>query len=222
MELMEAVKTRHSVRAYTDRPIEADKTAALNREIDACNRESGLHIQLVTEEPEAFRGFMAHYGSFRNVRSYIALIGKKAPQLDEKIGYYGERIVLAAQQLGLNTCWVALTYRRKKTKCVIGEGEKLVCVIALGYGETQGVPHKSKPMEALCRTEGTAPDWFVSGMQSAMLAPTAMNRQGFCFYTDIGRVKAEISGGAYSGIDLGIVKYHFEIGAGAENFQWTT
>ena len=115
MELMEAVKTRHSVRAYTDRPIEADKTAALNREIDACNRESGLHIQLVTEEPEAFRGFMAHYGSFRNVRSYIALIGKKAPQLDEKIGYYGERIVLAAQQLGLNTCWVALTYRRKKT-----------------------------------------------------------------------------------------------------------
>ena len=164
MELMEAVKARHSVRAYADRPIEADKAAALNREIDACNKESGLHIQLVTEEPEAFRGFMAHYGSFRNVRSYIALVGKKTPQLDEKIGYYGERIVLVAQRLGLNTCWVALTYRRKKTKCAIGEGEKLVCVIALGYGETQGVPHKSKPMEALCRTESTIPDWFVTGM----------------------------------------------------------
>lgn len=221
MELMEAVKARHSVRAYADRPIEADKAAALNREIDACNKESGLHIQLVTEEPEAFRGFMAHYGSFRNVRSYIALVGKKTPQLDEKIGYNGERIVLVAQRLGLNTCWVALTYRRKKTKCAIGEGEKLVCVIALGYGETQGVPHKSKPMEALCRTESTIPDWFVSGMQSAMLAPTAMNRQGFCFTLTENGIKAEASGGAYSDIDLGIVKYHFEIGAGAEHFQWT-
>ncbi|MEI3552822.1 MAG: nitroreductase family protein [Acutalibacteraceae bacterium] len=45
----------------------------------ACNQESGLHIQLVTNEPKAFDSFMAHYGKFKGVTNYLALIGKKNP-----------------------------------------------------------------------------------------------------------------------------------------------
>lgn len=55
-------------------------------------------------------------GFFSNVRNYVALIGKKDAALDEKIGYYGEKIALRAQQLGLNTCWVALTFSKGKSK----------------------------------------------------------------------------------------------------------
>lgn len=145
MNLTEAMKERHSVRQYTDRPLEQSVVSALQEEIKACNQESGLHIQLVMNEPKAFDGFMAHYGKFSGVTNYIAMIGKKGPELDEKCGYYGERLVLKAQQLGLNTCWVAMTYSKVKTAFTVNSGEKLCIVISLGYGKNEGVPHKSKP-----------------------------------------------------------------------------
>lgn len=144
MEIMEAIKARHSVRQYEDRPIDSKALRQLQEEAEICNREGGLHIQLVTNEPKAFSGFMAHYGSFSGVTNYIALVGPKGADLEEKCGYYGQRLVLKAQQLGLNTCWVAMTYSKIPGAFQVGRGEKLTVVIALGYGKTQGVPHKSK------------------------------------------------------------------------------
>ncbi|MEA4919749.1 MAG: nitroreductase family protein [Clostridiaceae bacterium] len=220
MEIIEAIKNRHSVRDYSSRSIEELLITELQREIDACNKESGLHIQLITEEPKAFGGFMAHYGKIKGVNNYIALVGPKTPQLDEKIGYYGERVALKAQTLGLNTCWVALTYSKGKSRHAINSGEKLVCVLALGYGKTQGTPHKSKPMESLCLTDVPMPEWFNSGMKSALLAPTAINQQKFLITLSNGKVSAKTTGGFYSKVDLGIVKYHFEIGAGKASFDW--
>ena len=220
MDLMEAIRARHSVRAYTDRPVAHDAADALRREIEACNREGGLHIQLVTDEPAAFSGMMAHYGKFSGVRNYIALVGKKSADLDEKLGYYGERLTLLAQTLGINTCWVALTYSKGKARVVVAPGEKLRLVLALGYGETQGAPHKGKSLREVCRVEGAMPDWFRNGMEAALLAPTAMNQQKFRFTLLPDGVRAESTGGFYSRIDLGIVKYHFELGAGRENFRW--
>lgn len=220
MDISEAIKTRHSVRSFTLQKIEQDITSALNQEIADCNKQSGLNIQLVTDEPEAFNSFLAHYGKFKNVRNYIALIGKKGEGLDETAGYYGERIVLKAQQLGLNTCWVALTFSKRKSKCTIEKGEKLVCVIALGYGDNPGVQHKNKPMEKLCSFTGEMPQWFQNGMEAALLAPTAVNQQKFLIELDKSQVNAKSLGGSYSKVDLGIVKYHFEAGAGRENFEW--
>lgn len=220
MELWEAIQCRHSVRRYTDREIAPDVARALQQEIDVCNREAGLHIQLVLEEPEAFGSILAHYGLFRGVRNYIALVGKPAADLHERAGYYGERIVLAAQMLGLNTCWVAATYSKRKNRIRLDADEEVVCVIALGYGATQGRPHRNRPMESLCCVEGEMPDWFRRGMEAAMLAPTAVNRQRFLLTLSGERtVKAEAKG-AWAGVDLGIVKCHFEIGAGTEHFCW--
>lgn len=209
MEMTELMEQRHSVRQYTGQPIEPEKRAVLDGMICKINEESDLHIQMIYDDPKCFDSFMAHYGKFTGVCNYIALVGKKSPMLDEELGYYGEELVLKAQELGLNTCWVALTHG--KSKAVVGKGEKLVCLIAIGYGETQGVAHKSKPMEALCSAPGQLPDWFQAGMQAAMLAPTAMNQQKFHFalQTD-GTVKASCGSGFYTKLDLGIVTYHFE------------
>ena len=112
MTIQEAMHARHSVRQYENRPLGDEVIAALKQEIAACNRESGLHIQLVTNEPKAFRSMMARYGKFSGVTNYLALIGRKSEDLDELCGYYGERLVLLAQQLGLNSCWVAMTYKK--------------------------------------------------------------------------------------------------------------
>jgi hypothetical protein len=211
---------RHSVRQYKETPLETEKISAIQTEIDACNQAGNLHIQLVTGEPEAFSGRMAHYGSFRGVTNYIALVGKADSTLEEHCGYYGERLVLFCQQLGLNSCWVALTYSKRKADFQVEPGEKLCLVIALGYGVNQGVPHKSKDVEKLVQVSGETPDWFRRGMEAVRLAPTAMNQQKFTFSLDGNQVSAKAGLGFYTKIDLGIAKYHFEIGAGKDQFVW--
>ena len=220
MTMMEAMRARHSVRSYVDRPLEADTVNILEEEISICNREGNLHIQLVKDEPEAFGGFMARYGKFSGVKNYLALVGKKGPDMDEKCGYYGERLVLLAQSLGLNSCWVAMSYDKSKAACKLDAGEKLCIVISLGYGATQGVPHKSKSAEEVMTAKGEVPAWFRAGVEAALLAPTAMNQQKFRFMLEDGAVAASAGRGFYSRIDLGIAKYHFEVGAGRENFHW--
>lgn len=221
MELLEAMRNRHSVRSYyEDRKLEGDVKAELQAFIEQCNRESGLHMQLVLDEPKGFDGFMAHYGKFSGVKNYIAVIGRKGADLEEKCGYYGEKVVLRAQQLGLNTCWVAQTYSKVKSAFQINAGEKLILVIAVGYGKTQGVPHTSKNKEAVMQTDTEAPDWFWRGIEAALLAPTAVNQQKFVFSRKQNVVSAKAGRGFYTKVDLGIAKYHFEIGAGIDNFKW--
>ena len=221
MTLLEAITARHSVRSFTSQVIEPDKVEALTHVIKQCNEESGMHIQLVTDEPRAFGNVLTHYGAFRGVTDYIALVGPDDKLLSENAGYYGERIVLEAQCLGLNTCWVALTYSKSRSRVVVGVGEKLSCVIALGYGTTQGHAHHIKSFEQVARVTGAVPEWFRHGVEAALLAPTAVNQQQFRFtLVDENKVKAEARFGFFSKVDLGIVKLHFEIGAGKSNFTW--
>lgn len=213
MEIMKIMEQRHSVRQYTEQSIEQEKRSVLDSLTQEINQKNALHIQIVYDEPKCFDSFMAHYGKFSGVCNYIALVGKKSPNLEEKLGYYGEQLVLKAQELGLNTCWVALTHG--KSKAIVNKGEKLVCLIALGYGASQGVAHKSKPLQELCNYSEHMPEWFLDGMNAATLAPTAMNQQKFRFELQSdGTVKANCGGGFYTKLDLGIVKYHFEAVAG--------
>ena len=226
MTLLEAISARHCVRKYLDKEIPADIIAALQDKITECNKIGNLNIQLVQNETKAFTGMLS-YGSFSGVRNYLVMVGKKAKDLDERVGYYGEQIVLLAQTLGLNTCWVGLSYRKVPEAYNVGKDEKLVCMIALGYGETQGVPHKIKTVEQVSNASDITPSWFKKGVEAALLAPTAVNQQKFSF-EHVGvknnrhqiRAKKGFSMIGYTKMDLGIAKYHFEIGAGKVNFEW--
>lgn len=212
MDIMEVIKSRHSVRQYTGKKIEEEKREELVNLAKECNKESGLNIQVIFDEPKCFDSMMAHYGKFSGVTNYIALVGKKNPELEERAGYYGEKLVLKAQELGLNTCWVAMTHGKSAAK--MEKGEKLACIISLGYGSNQGVPHKNKPVEQLCSCASAMPDWFAKGMEAAMLAPTAMNQQKFVFELNGEKVTARAGKGVLTKMDLGIVKYHFEAATG--------
>ena len=216
----EAIMKRHSVRSYTDKQIDSEVKTQLQGFISRCNEESGLHIQLVCDEPKAFDCFMAHYGKFSGVKNYIALIGRKSADFEEKCGYYGEKTALYAQTLGLNTCWVASSYSKAKGTYKVEAGEKLLMVLSLGYGATQGVAHKSKAAEKVSNITADSPKWFKDGVEAALLAPTAMNQQKFFFTLNGGKVAAKAGTGFYTKTDLGIAKYHFEVGAGKESFAW--
>lgn len=213
MDILEIMKQRHSVRQYTDAPIEPEKRKELDDLVAEINSKEHLHIQMCYDEPKCFDSFMGHYGKFSGVSNYIALVGKKSPKLDVTLGYYGEMLALKAQELGLNTCWVALSHG--KTKAVIEKGEKQVCILSLGYGKTKGVAHKNKPVQEVCNYKENMPQWFTDGVNAALLAPTAMNQQKFFFeLQENGDVKAKSGTGFYTKVDLGIAKYHFEAVSG--------
>lgn len=205
MQLLDLMKERHSVRQYSDKKIDGDVKTKLDTYVASINEESGLSMQIFYNEPNCFNSMLAHYGKFSNVKNYIAIVGKKEEQ--EKAGYYGEKLVLKCQELGLNTCWVALTHG--KVNVQTKPQQKLLILIALGYGTNTGVAHKSKPIKELCK-EDAYPEWFMKGMEAVSLAPTAMNQQKFLFEMKNGQVYAKALRGFYSKIDLGIVKYHFE------------
>ena len=208
MTLQEAIQARHSVRAYKEQPL-ADETVRVN-------------------EPKAFQGTLAKYGKFRNVNNYIVMAGKKSDDLDERVGYYGEQLVLLAQTLGLNTCWVGLSYSKVPGTYILEAREVIEAYISIGYGETQGVSHKIKRVEQVSNANDLTPSWFRQGVEAALLAPTAVNQQKFFFEYIPARdgkpvrvlAKRNFSLIGYTKMDLGIAKYHFEIGAGKDNFEW--
>ena len=217
MTLQEAIVARHSVRKYIDKEIPADIITALQDKIAECNKVGNLNIQLVLNETRAFTGMLS-YGSFSGVKNYLVMVGKKGDNLDERVGYYGEQLVLLAQTLGLNTCWVGLSYRKVEDAYNVGKDEKLVCVIAIGYGETQGVAHKVKNVEQVSNASDLTPAWFKKGIEAALLAPTAVNQQKFSFEyigmkdnKHIVKAKKGFSICGYTSIVMRIAWCHFDI-----------
>lgn len=228
-EAFELMRARHSVRSYTDARISDADAQVLMEEARRCAAESSLRIELMRDEPNAFDSTLAHYGRFSNVRNYIVLAGPKTADLNEKCGYYGERLVLLAQKLGLNTCWVALTFKKRYVRKMLKPGEKLGIIIAIGHGVSQGTPSKSKAAGRVSSFSAGArqPEWFARGVEAALLAPTAVNQQSFMITllddaAPSGKPLVHLAseGGAYSDVDLGIVRLHFELGAASRNFEW--
>ena len=220
MTIKEAVKQRHMVRKFTDKPIPADLAELLNARIAENNAAHGLNLKLVTGNSDGIGG-MAKMLLTKTVHSYIVLAGKDRADLDEKLGYCGADLCLYAQTLGLNTWWVGGMFSGKgamkhlETKDVRVNG-----VIAIGYGQTQGVPHKSKTAAEISQYNGAAPQWFLDDVEALLCAPTALNKQPYMVRGDGDRVSLTAGEGHFAGIDLGIGKYHFEVGAGKDNFQW--
>ena len=220
--MLQAIKDRHSVRSFLPRPLEAKAVQALERLIGEINREHGLAIALVIDEPDAFgKSIMAHYGKFTDVRNYFVMAGPKGPDTERLLGYYGEKLVLKAQELGLNTCWVGMTFKKDVAGSEISSNNKVYAAIALGYGTTQGVQHKSKRPEQIDPKVAEAPDWYRRGIDAALLAPTALNQQKFRFsWLGDKRVRARKGFGFFTRMDLGIAQCHLELAAAPETVEW--
>lgn len=213
MNDIEAIRARHSVRNYKPRKIEAEKVAKLNEKIEELNKEGNLHLQLIEDAGKTYNKIFNRAMGLGSAPSVIACVGKEGEDLDQRVGYYGEKLVLFAQQLGLNTCWTG-TFNKKTIEAEVGSDERLVIAIAIGYGETQGKVRKSKDSSQVTETPGKHPEWFDRGVEMALLAPTAVNQQKFVIkLKEDETVEFIDKGGVLSQVDLGIVKCHFEIGA---------
>ena len=225
MITVKTIRERRSVREYDGGPLDQAEFDALGAVVEECARESGLDIQLVGDNPEVFN-VIARFGLIRGCRMHIAFVVDDAKAgdvaADEAIGYWGQKIVLAAQDMGLNTCWCAL-FSRKKSHAVVVPGKKVRLVIAVGHGKTQGFSRKTKSVEALSSVEcAKAPAWFAAAMEAAQLAPTAMNNQNFkiTLLSDGKTVRIDAPQSGLNVIDEGIVRCNFEIAANEAGADW--
>lgn len=239
MITVETIRERHSVREYDGKPLSRAEFNALGAVVEECARESGLDIQLVGDNPEVFN-VIARFGLIRGCRTHVAFVvddakaggateadcvemrGARRTAVDEAIGYWGQKIVLAAQNMGLNTCWCALC-SRKKSRAVVAPGKKIRLVIAVGHGKTQGFSRKTKSFEALSSIEcAKEPAWFAVAMEAAQLAPTAMNNQNFkiTLLSDGKTVRIDAPKSGLNVIDEGIVRCNFEIAANEAGADW--
>lgn len=217
MDLKLAMRQRHTVRKFTSEPLSAELISQLNDRVCANNERFGLAISLKVGDESALPGALKLFFA-KGVRNYFVLAGSDRPGLDEDLGYASADLMLFAQALGLNTWWIGGTFNRKNVEQVV-PGKKVVGIVAVGFGVTPGVAHKSKTAAEVSSYEGAVPQWFADGVQAALLAPTALNKQCFRIAGAGNKVSITENGGAFSGADIGIVKYHFELGAG-NAFEW--
>ncbi len=220
MTILDAIQTRHTVRSYNGAPLDEAILQELRKRIELINEEGHLHFQLVNGQKNAFDAFTIRYGKWTGVTNYIALIGEEADDLEERCGYYGEQLVLWAQTVGLKTGWVETGYDVKPDVLELGENERLVLSIAIGESEQTGRDHKVKSIEELSEVGGETPDWFRNGMECAVLAPTAGNQQLFTIHYNGTNLSLTTEPGFLEQVDVGVVKYHFELGSGVEHSAW--
>lgn len=229
MNRVEAINKRCSRRTYIDKPIEKSKIRDIEEIIFKLNKEGNLSFEFIINNGKAFENVKKSYGLFKNVKNYIVVKGKKQEFLMEKMGYYGEQLVLEATILGLGTCWVGGTFDRQSCPCKVEEDEILYGLIAIGYVEENlslkekvisKISHRNtKSIEEMYESDENVPQWFINGMKAVQKAPSAINKQPVKFNYKKENVTAKVLGNSDGEVvDLGIAKLHFEIGS--EGGHW--
>ena len=233
MLYQDAISIRSSRRTYLPSDVDYGCINKLRSLIDEYNQKAELNMQLALNHSEAFNGLLKSYGMFNGVRNYIGLIeNMNDPFNQEKLGYYGELIVLQATDMRLGTCWVGGTFDRKSCPFILSEHERIACVITFGNVPNERsmkekliyaiVHRKAKTMEELYMADAPLPGWFQSGLAAVQKAPSAVNRQPVVFSYNNGIVYASVKDIGINGmaLDLGIAKLHFELGAGGGLWDW--
>ena len=220
---IEAINVRCSRRHYTDVKIDDLKIKKIKNLIDGYNRKEGLNIRFIENGADAFTGFNS-YGMFKGVKALIALSGEKSVEdLKEKLGFYGELLVIEATKLNLGTCFVAGTFNKKKLN-ILSEDEELVCVITIGnVPEDKSlkeklflsvIHRKPKKLKEFYLSDEKVPDWFIEGVKAVQKAPSAANRQPVRLKYDKGEVTAFVEKtDSFQLMDLGIAKANFSLAA---------
>lgn len=230
MNDLEAIEQRKSRRSYLGTSIEHGKLNVIHNMIEKYNQEANLSIRIVKDGSEAFNSVKKSYGLFKGVKTLIALIGKKDDiHLKEKIGYYGELLVLEATKLSLGTCWVGGTFDSKSNIFTTMEDEVLVIVITIGNVAKETlkeklvhkiVARKAKTLNEFYTADCPVPEWFVNGLKFVQKAPSAVNRQPVKFEYKGGEIRVFVEDSyRFDLIDLGIAKAHFSIATG-ERFEF--
>ncbi|MFC1920377.1 nitroreductase family protein [Chloroflexota bacterium] len=232
-----AIEKRRSRRRYIEENL---KSSQLKRIQSLCNDFQpfpSARAVLVKESPDdVFKGIIGSYGLIRGAKSFIAFIGNvRSPYVQEQVGYTGEGIMLQAEVMNLNTCWVGGFFRRDMVSSLVDmeKNEQVFAITPIGYAVEEptfgeklitgfGWTHKRKPLSKMVigLKDTEWPEWMKSSLQAARLAPSAVNRQPWRFIADEKSITVAVNDKSLKRetqiskrLDCGIAMLHIEVAA---------
>ena len=158
MDAIECMKTRRSVRAYLDKPVDRE----VIEDIIDCGRlaASAINIQpwqFIVVQDAALRKKIADitdYGKFiEQAAVCVAVFCQDGKYYLEDGSAATQNILNAARAHGLGSCWVAgdkKEYAPVMARLLgLPEDYKLISLIAIGYAASEGNPPKKPLTEVL-------------------------------------------------------------------------
>lgn len=203
-KLIKFLESRHSVREYLSQPIEKEKRKLISDFVDEVNKKAGTKFMVCFNRPDAFEGIMLKHW-MKGCQNIIIFYHHDPIEA----GYYSAKIMLFIQKLGLNSCYVGASYKKKLFE---KPGMTIQCGLAFGYGENQGKPHVNKSINDILVVEGKKPNNLDTYIRVALSAPSAMNRQRFKLHVKDEKVIPELTDhGFFAEFDFGILKYYLDL-----------
>lgn len=237
----DAISVRRSRRRYGDRKIARAALDALRVFCEKFRLAPGVRVTLVEDHADVYTGVLDRdavaHDRVEGAPWTAAFIGPEGSEIE--VGYVGEAFILEATRLGLGTCWVTGMFDREAVEHLISlePGEHVVAVTPVGHAvERKRVVERmmSTAVRSAARrqieeiapglrrglgpTHMAWPDWAVTAVEAARLAPSGANQQPWRF---------RLKGGALvmgrtetvsltAPIDFGIAMLHVELGAAHE------
>jgi hypothetical protein len=183
---------------------------------------------------QVFKGAIGHLGKIKGAPAFIAFIGNMDdPNIQEKVGYLGEGVILEVTASNLATCWVGGFFRPEIASSLAGAGkkERVLAVTPIGYTREGlsleekimtgfGRNHHRKPLAELVSglDETYWPGWIKKALEAARLAPSAVNRQPWRFEVQADNITVAVdnlndSYNISKRLDCGIAMIHIETAA---------
>lgn len=231
-DLLKAIDIRVSRRVYNDKPLSSEHIDLINKEIEELNRVSGLSFSLHTNAFSMFDRFRKSYGLLKNVRNVVILAGDTADSnLYEKLGYYGEILVLKLTLMGLGTCWVSGSFDKNDEIFKTLDASLVVFgVITVGHIDKElsfrekaihNLSHIKTKKERDLYTAENPSEKFLEGIKALAKSPTANNSLNFHVLEKDGKISMTVPKETSNNLcNLGIGKLHFEIGSDLGKFKF--
>lgn len=238
MTTWEAIEQRISCRAYDEAALSAEEQETIQKLIQSICAESGLHFLFCDDTVPGQKVKMSNMFS-GSIHNFAALYAKDDPLEAEKLGYYGQKLMMELTKMGLGTCWVASTYDAASISLPAPEGELLWDIMPFGHPAKKmpvkqrtvrtGLRQRDRKLSEFVESDlpfDELPDWIRKGAEAILLGPSAVNEQAINLVWKDNTLTAYIYKEDRKVVynDLGIAKYMFVLGAAecgvTGNWDW--
>lgn len=222
-----------SVREFKEKDIESKCFNEIESYIKKSKKllpELNIELKIFDNEEtyEKLKNVAGYNGHMIKAPSYAVILSDVKQGYIENSGYIGEKLILKARDLDIDSCWVTFNDSDIiKEKLDISSNKEVTAIIALGYGIDKNIKNKSGSERLGVEKIVYMDKWGINtsideleerglldAFSYARMAPSTLNRQPWRFIIDGGKIilavkKDDFTSNYEIGIDAGIAMLYF-------------
>lgn len=243
MNYKKLISSGKSVREFKHNGIEENDF----KEIESYIKNSKTLIDAVNIEVKMFskdnsyeklKNIAGYNGYMIEAPNYVVILSDNKSGYIENSGYMGERLILKARDLGIDSCWVTINDGDAiKEKLNITSDKEVTAIIALGYEDNKYTKNKSGAERLSVEEIVYMNDWgnnasvveleercLLEAFSYARMAPSTLNRQPWRFIIDGEKIILAVKNDNFTsdyekGIESGISMLYFGLIVDATMFD---